>query len=165
MLSKAITKRKSTVQVAEKSHCSLVTVKAAVGIPVRTYYFLPGLSTSHLCFPGFTFNSSAPAAVIDGEMLMRAAIAESLCFWEMQPETLHEWIHGWNKYRFFIAVGFFPLSDSARAKALNDLQNIHPFAAGLLTLLTQWSRLPCYEQYYIYIVLKYAVPCVHFKTC
>lgn len=68
------------VQVAGKSHYFLVTVKAAVGIPVRTYYFLPGLFTRHLCFPGFIFNGSTHAAMIDGEMLMRAAITECLCF-------------------------------------------------------------------------------------
>jgi len=68
------------MQVAGKSHYILVTVKAAVDIPVRTYYLLPGLPTSHLCFPGFIFDSSAPTAAIDDEMLMGAAVAECLCF-------------------------------------------------------------------------------------
>lgn len=107
-------------------------------IPVRTCYFLPCLSTSHLCFPEFIFNSPSPAAAIDGEMLMRAAVAECLCFWKMQLETLHEWV-----LFFLIAVGFLSLSNSARAKALSDPQNSHhSFAAGFLAGTCCWRNSP-----------------------
>lgn len=136
-LNKAITRKKSTVQVAGKSHYFLVTVKAAVCVPVRTCYFLPCLSTSHLCFPEFIINSPSPAAAIDGEMLMRAAIAECLCR----------------------AVGFLSLSNSARAKALSDPQNRHhSFAAGFLAGTCCWHNSPA-------CLVASNVIFVYFKVC
>ena len=114
------------MQVAGKSHYILVTVKAAVDIPVRTYYLLPGLPTSHLCFPGFIFDSSAPTAAIDDEMLMGAAVAECLCFWKMQPETLHEWIRGWNGTGLLWPLDFF-LSPTLQELRLSVIHKISTF--------------------------------------
>lgn len=154
------------MQVSRKSHYILVTVKAAVSIAVRTYYFLPGLSTSHLSFLLFIFNSSAPSATTDGEMLMRVCIAECLCFWKMQLETAHKWIHEWNENFFFFFIvqkniGFFSLSKSASLLSVSHNTITPLLLAGLLYMLLahRFSLSWCH----IYVFLKYAAPCINFK--